>query len=144
MTQDMVYATGAHPDYNPQMAESIVVRRYELELSYRTAYGIYWTTTAGEKKGRIFEYETESLEKLTQTDGDFPAACASTQAGCVWVWNRPDGTDYAELQTTARGIPITIQPGDWGPEGNPHLTWIRIDEVATDPVVYTGYTGANS
>src|SRR5882672_12264096 len=103
---DMAYATGAHPDYNPQMAESIVLRRCTYVgfhkhgplLESRKSYGAYWTDTKGTKHGQVWEFTDRFLLHEARGKGDYPLLCASTQAGCIWVWLRPDGTVYGQLQ----------------------------------------------
>lgn len=138
----MVYATGAHPDYDPRMAESIRVDRYPE----RTAWGITWTDTGGVRHGRVFEYlDTAALDKLRGEDPDkiYPLALASTQAGCVWVWMAPDGTETATLQLSGGELPLTIREGDWTDRDQPHVKGI-VWEAVGDGMQPTVYDGSSS
>lgn len=153
MTQDMAYATGAHPDYNPQMAESIEVFSNEptiidgnihVPLLDRLAWTITWTDTDGGRHGRIWNYARDIVEALGLGDGAhggaFPLAVASTQAGCVWVWKK--GTEiWAEVQQ-AHGdhdryprIPIK---SIFGRESELRMTWERVVMPMESP-----WTGAD-
>lgn len=109
---DMAYATGAEPDYNPQMAESIAVYSNEAIVARllgrpgesgldRLAWTILWTDTEGVRHGRIWAHARKFVETVGVGKGvdgaAFPLAIASTQAGCVWVWKKDDQT-WAEIQ----------------------------------------------
>jgi len=105
---DMAYATGAHPDYNPQMAESIVVYSNEVLSAAllgakaaeadmdRLVWTILWTDTDGRKHGRRWSYSRKVVQGVGLKEA-FPLVCASTQAGCVWIWKQSTET-WAEIQ----------------------------------------------
>jgi hypothetical protein len=103
MSTDLTHATGAHPDYNPQMAESIEVYSNEYiidavgwpERLARLAYTILWTDTGGVHHGRLWNHSRAYVESEALTP--FPVAVASTQAGCVWVYRHGKDT-WAEIQ----------------------------------------------
>jgi hypothetical protein len=130
MSTDLTHATGAHPDYNPQMAESIEVYSNEQIDDYaldRLAYTILWTDTGGTRHGRIWNHSRAHVESEAVMT-PFPVAIASTQAGCVWVY-RHDQDTWAEIQQSHgdhdRYPRIPIQ-SIFGKDLWTHMKWTQV------------------
>lgn len=129
MIDDLILATGANPNYDPQMVESILVQRLEglrgsrlfdpngiistapmalMKSSGYVSYKVLWTDSQGHHHGRLWSYSRAFIE--TNCDGHlYPLVCAATQAGCVWV-HRSSTEEFAEIQAASGRNPrITIE-----------------------------------